>query len=292
MKSTKRFNENYFENIDSEEKAYWLGFISADGSISLKCKNSGSLQIKLASRDKNHLQKFLNSIEYSGLDIKDSITISKSKNKEYFASGISIPSKKICLDLIGCGVTQNKTFTLKSWNGPENLMRYYWRGFFDGDGCLSKTKNKAPNCDKYYRFSCGLVGTYDVVENFIKHIKDNLEIDGKIVKQESVFIVAYGGMEKTQKITAYLYNEANIYLDRKYILHKDINENYRNTSKDQIKFRKYSKEELIEFRSQCTSWAKVAKMLGGTEKGLYNYMDILGLARRPKRKNHYKESLC
>ena len=27
------FNENYFENIDTEEKYYWLGVVSADGCI-------------------------------------------------------------------------------------------------------------------------------------------------------------------------------------------------------------------------------------------------------------------
>ena len=26
-------NKDYFKNIDNEEKAYWLGFIAADGCI-------------------------------------------------------------------------------------------------------------------------------------------------------------------------------------------------------------------------------------------------------------------
>ena len=51
----KKFNEHIFDIIDTEEKAYWLGFIYADGCISLK---TNAFEISLKYDDINHLNKF------------------------------------------------------------------------------------------------------------------------------------------------------------------------------------------------------------------------------------------
>ena len=65
------FNENYFENIDTEEKAYWLGFISADGSICKSSKyNSYRLVLNLNRLDEHHILKFKNAICANDINIK------------------------------------------------------------------------------------------------------------------------------------------------------------------------------------------------------------------------------
>ena len=51
-----KYNENFFEKIDSPRKAYWLGFLYADGCI-LDQRKSKILEITLSKNDKNHLQK-------------------------------------------------------------------------------------------------------------------------------------------------------------------------------------------------------------------------------------------
>jgi len=51
-------NESYFEMIDTEDKAYWLGFILADGHVSDEC-----LTIGLAEKDIKPLKKFLTCIK-------------------------------------------------------------------------------------------------------------------------------------------------------------------------------------------------------------------------------------
>ena len=56
-------NENFFETIDTEDKAYWLGFIYADGYITKSKTGQHNLGIKLSIKDLAHLQKF-------ALDIK------------------------------------------------------------------------------------------------------------------------------------------------------------------------------------------------------------------------------
>ena len=70
------YNKDFFNKIDTEEKAYWLGFLYADGCIVTrsKCKKVTpmSLELVLSSIDINHLYKFLNSLE-SNIEIKNKI---------------------------------------------------------------------------------------------------------------------------------------------------------------------------------------------------------------------------
>lgn len=42
----------YFENIDTEEKAYWLGFLYADGYVNA---NEDKIELCLAEKDFHHL---------------------------------------------------------------------------------------------------------------------------------------------------------------------------------------------------------------------------------------------
>ena len=81
LKKTKYYyNEDYFETIDSEEKAYWLGFLYADGYIS-KTTCCSELGIELQKNDYNHLQKFNKSIK-GNIEVKYRKS-SKYKNKMY-----------------------------------------------------------------------------------------------------------------------------------------------------------------------------------------------------------------
>ena len=43
------FNEHYFDDIDSNEKAYFLGFIAADGGVG---RQKGPLSFNLQKQDK------------------------------------------------------------------------------------------------------------------------------------------------------------------------------------------------------------------------------------------------
>ena len=52
-------NENYFESIDSDEKAYWLGFLSADGYIH---EGRNTITLALQESDKVHIEKFKKAI--------------------------------------------------------------------------------------------------------------------------------------------------------------------------------------------------------------------------------------
>lgn len=85
------YNKDFFQEINTEEKAYWLGFLYADGCINKIYRNnklkSMNLEIGLCHKDEQHLQKFLNSIE-SNIEIKHKK--SKSNGKIYESSRIII----------------------------------------------------------------------------------------------------------------------------------------------------------------------------------------------------------
>ena len=63
MPHKKHINENVFETIDSEEKAYWLGFLYADGSVT----NRSDIDISLQLSDERHVEKFYNFIELKSM---------------------------------------------------------------------------------------------------------------------------------------------------------------------------------------------------------------------------------
>ena len=83
------YDSNFFEKIDSEAKAYWLGFLYADGYIHRNYKNgkikSMSLELSLKSEDRAHLENFLRDIR-SNVPIKDKVI--KLNDKKYFANRI------------------------------------------------------------------------------------------------------------------------------------------------------------------------------------------------------------
>lgn len=104
---TYYLNENYFENIDSDEKAYWIGFIASDGCIYQSNDNrQDMLSIILSSKDKKHLEKLKKALETN-----KPLSTRKKDNFEYVSFQIS--SNKISKDLQKIGITPRKTYNVQ-----------------------------------------------------------------------------------------------------------------------------------------------------------------------------------
>lgn len=199
--SKAQFNEHIFDNIDTEEKAYWLGFIYADGCIS----DNGSLEIRLI--DKEHLEKFKEFINSSN-------PIRIKHYKEYTSYSIMNKSKHLRDILISYGCTPRKSLTLKfpsmSIFQDSSLVIPFVRGVFDGDGSIGIGKHK--NCTKPYP-RASIVGTQDIVTNCLKctNIENLVTKYGKNNYYETKFTHS-----KAIQFLNTIYNNAHIYLDRKY----------------------------------------------------------------------------
>lgn len=128
-----QLNEDYFTEISSNNQAYILGFIYADGSINLK---RGSLDICISKNDNYILEFIKTELGYSG-EIKSK----KVNNIEY--SLLNIVSKKLITRLNELGIIPNKTYNSKILPiVPNKLINHMLRGLFDGDGSIYKSGDK------------------------------------------------------------------------------------------------------------------------------------------------------
>lgn len=194
------YNDSFFENIDTEEKAYWLGFISADGNIR---KDFHRLRIVLKITDVEHLEKFKK-------DIQADNPVILIKN----AAEIRIDSQRICKDLFKLGVVPNKSLILEPIKCLlDNLYRHYWRGLIDGDGWCSYRNNQ---------FTIGLCGTYNICLGFKKFISQtNILTKTNVCKMKNIYRISYGG-NPAKNIIKLLYTDCNVYLTRKYKILQEI----------------------------------------------------------------------
>lgn len=131
-------NESFFETIDSHEKAYWFGFICADGNI-----YNQKLQISLHQKDESHLLKFCESISYNGPIYND------GTNKK-----LIVCRKNLVQGLKNLGLVENKTFLIdeKIFDKiPTEYIKSAVLGYIDGDGSFSISK---------YGVSFSLVGNF------------------------------------------------------------------------------------------------------------------------------------
>lgn len=198
-----KLNEHYFNKIDNENKAYWLGFIIADGHVS-----DDGLILRLCIKDENHLKKFLKDIESDTLikyDIK-----TKSCN-------ISLYSYDLVKSLRKLKLSKNKSKDAIFPSVKKSLLKHLMRGMVDGDGSISITKNKYKK-GVHPIFAIKMCGTKDIVTKFHDNIINKLKLNNhKISCTDNGFCqVEWGGNKLTIKILSWFYKDANVYLERKY----------------------------------------------------------------------------
>lgn len=200
-------NENYFENIDSSEKAYWLGFIAADGCVYQTGSGSNVLSFNLNIKDKNHLEKFLQAIESTAI-----IKIIKGTG---FGTGtdiasLQINSNKMVKDLNSLGIVQKKSLILDKPNIDKKFYNDWIRGYFDGDGSITI---ELPNGNSQINF----LGTKEVL-TFIQETLRPEKINKLQLNDlnKNSFSLTYGGKQLILQLLNKFYKNPIIYLDRKY----------------------------------------------------------------------------
>lgn len=190
---------NYFDNIDCEHKAYWLGMMVSDGFV-----NEKELSLCLKKYDIEEIQNFRN-------DLKSNHPIKFNKDGNPF---ITIICKRLCESLYSYGLHNRKSWELNIDNIvnkiPKEYEHHFIRGLFDGDGSI-----------RYYtyqylskpQFHFGYTG----LKNVCEYIKNKLNIQRKLVHEGNVtYTLVTRDPKKIIEIYNYLYKDATIYLDRKY----------------------------------------------------------------------------
>lgn len=123
---------------------------------------------------------------------------------------------KLRNDIIKNGVTPNKSKELSLPNLPDNLMKHYIRGYFDGNGCWT-IKNL--NTLSFSLISSVESFSYDL-RNYLK-VKCDLKTDVVISTHNNAHAFIYCGNIQTRRIYDYLYGDGGPWLDRKYIKSTD-----------------------------------------------------------------------
>lgn len=205
-RASKSFNIHYFDEIDTEEKAYWLGFLFADGAITQHNK-SYSIELSLKLDDKEHVKKFSTALGKNCIN-----------NCSTYRSRCIIGSKHMFNILESYGCTQRKSLTLKFPNlnifKNENLIRHFIRGYVEGDGCLSF-------CDKNHTQAIiSILGTKNFLNGIQQCYKSKYKLSTNSKTQEITKILSYSG-STAYKFAKWLYDGATIYLDRKYLRYKE-----------------------------------------------------------------------
>lgn len=208
-------NENYFEKIDTEAKAYFLGLLYADGCNSTE-KNT--VRIQLQEEDVHILRKFNEELNHS-----KPLKFWKSNNpnrKSLYT--LNITNKKISLDLLNLGLTKAKTHTLQFPNKsivPNKLLKHFVRGYFDGDGSIYYSIDKKWGAK---RFAFAIVGNLSFIDKLQDFIVVNTGLNktklGKRHKSRNNNIahLEYGGTNSVMKFYTWLYKDATIFFKRKY----------------------------------------------------------------------------
>lgn len=204
-------NHDFFEKIDTEEKAYWLGFIAADGSI---VQDESVITIGLAIRDYDHIHRFKMAIQANN-PIREYKARLNTLDKSYESCSISITSRKMADDLKDKNVLHHKSKNEIPPNIPSHLYRHFIRGFFDGDGWICKYERE---CGKNnFRWEIGFGSSRKMLSFIKEQAKVYADAD---FKEPYVFSSIYKTIACTTldifKFIHWIYDDMSVYLPRKY----------------------------------------------------------------------------
>lgn len=224
------FNEDYLKKIDSAEKAYWVGFIAADGYVHEK---RGFMRIKLQECDYDHLVKFvqaingdINMIKYEYHNI--------TGNKQYYAE---VNSRKFIDNLINLNIRQGKSSGKEQLSPiPKRYIRDYIRGLWDGDGHID---------DK----CLDLISSIEVLEFVQKYLNEECYINiGKICDHCNTYRIFI--CKNRDKVLQHLYYKNCISLDRKYNSINKIAQDKENYKKLKKELKNKYTEELNKIKGR------------------------------------------
>lgn len=210
------FNEHYFDIIDDEHKAYWLGFLYADGYILSKRNRKAyetneqqSFGFSISMQDSELFDKFKEDLESNHpINIYEAGTKSYKNSQPY--GRILLTSQHVVNSLKKYGLVENKTFITQA---PPISSEFYYafiRGYSDGDGSVYINKNG--------KFGWSLVGTYELL-SFIKNTlgKPELKLSQRWPERyNNNWSLVFTGNSQVPSLLNKIYSGATIYLERKY----------------------------------------------------------------------------
>lgn len=206
--SSYTLDESVFDKVDSEECAYWIGFMAADGSVNPR-GNTITLQLKYEDRDVIYkLRRFMKS------DQKIKAIIDSAGRVH---ARLYVCSSRLKDALMKVGIHPQKHFTVAAFKYiPKNFLRHFWRGAIDGDGSLGIYPNKNRLGKVYPKPVIGMTGNEMMVTAFKDFILDSLGHLATVhnEKGKKTYRVTFNN-RKAKDAAHFLYDDASVYMKRK-----------------------------------------------------------------------------
>lgn len=210
-----KLNENYFDIIDTPNKAYIMGFLHSDGSNSM---DKSTISISLQEEDKDILEQMRIEIgsekPLEFLDYSNKHDFGYTYKNQY---RLLLFSKHMCEKLNNKGITPNKSLTIGFPNWlDEELISHYIRGVYDGDGSI---------CRRYINNNnLPITVTITATESFCKELNNiciqKLNISGGIYDASChngvTKVFTLSGRNISKKFLDWIYQDADLFLQRKY----------------------------------------------------------------------------
>lgn len=198
------FNVDFFETIDTEEKAYFLGFIAADGCIQNNSSGVMVLSITINNRDIDILERMKEAMKAEQPIIH---------LKRHNMVRITFTRKKLISDLMKYDLTERKSLTM----GPmlhhlsESMKPHFVRGYFDGDGSVYIAHTGYPG-NYVPRHYVSFRGT----EAFLESFRDYFSIKGSLYFSNGTHQWRFGAKSDVERFRDIIYKDAAVFMSRKH----------------------------------------------------------------------------
>ena len=219
--------EHFFQEIDEEAKAYFLGLLISDGNVFKD--NTGrqaSISITLDLKDEYMLKKF-----------KEVLQANTSVGHDGRGCGqIAVRSNIMAEDLAKYGVVPRKSYNTYLPLISKEMMPHLIRGIFDGDGSIMAKPN--PSNDGHNRFlhSISFCGTHQVMEDISNYILENLGIKTTVYdyKDRNLSELKIQNIDNIAKFGYWIYRNSTIFLNRKKDIFNDFLKHYNDILAEQF----------------------------------------------------------
>lgn len=200
--------EHYFRDIDSHEKAYFLGLITTDGCVFWKNSRCAFLTITLLDKDKYILEEFM-------LAVKCNRKLVYNKKQNTWTATVS--SAEMVKDLEKYGIHPNSSLTQTFCTDiSDRYLPDYIRGIMDGDGSYGYYVRPRRNVHKKRVHLCS--GSKVFLETFISHICSRLTLKKPAIKKEknqNLFYIHWYANDDLETIISFIYSTDGPFLTRK-----------------------------------------------------------------------------
>lgn len=210
-KNRYTLNEHYFDTIETEHQAYWLGLIMADGCIT----TTNYFALALSAPDQYLIYDLAHDLEYTG-----TVYVPKTRDNRNLSSRLNFSSKILCDALRNLNINEHKINRTDLPSISDKLISHFLRGVFDGDGCIMEGQSTTYHKGKKYiytRYSMTIACPCAIGQKLQVLINDVIHYTPTLYKHNSknCWYVGIHKQSALQDFYHYLYDNATIFITRK-----------------------------------------------------------------------------